>query len=59
MVVIRVPITPIFNMIIKPFNNIYYDKTILSKRINDENINNTQYKINSFYLNYVNSIDYL
>ena len=40
-------------------NNIYYDKTILSKRINDENINNTQYKINSFYLNYVNSIDYL
>ena len=26
MVVIRVPITSIFNMIIKPFNNIYYDK---------------------------------
>jgi hypothetical protein len=47
------------------YNNIYYDKTFLSKRINDENINNTQNinnsqnKINSFYLNYVNSISYL
>jgi glycosyltransferase involved in cell wall biosynthesis len=37
-------------------NNIYYDKTILSKRINDENTNNSENKINSFYLNYVNSI---
>ena len=26
MVVIRVPITSIFNMIIKTFNNTYYDK---------------------------------
>jgi hypothetical protein len=43
-------------------NNIYYDKTILSKRINNENNNqnnNDKNKINSFYLNYVNSINYL
>jgi hypothetical protein len=39
-------------------NNIYYDKTVLSKRINHENIdeNRQQNKINSFYLNYVKSI---
>jgi len=42
-------------------NNIYYDKTVLSKRINDnnQNIDNKENKINSFYLNYVNSINYL
>ena len=47
-------------------NNIYYDKTILSKRINDKMLNNenideniNENKINSFYLNYVNSINYL
>ena len=44
-------------------NNIYYDKTVLSKRINNENINKNnnekENKINSFYLNYVNSIIYL
>ena len=41
-------------------NNIYYDKTILSKRINNEMLNNEKLdknnqknKINSFYLNYV------
>jgi hypothetical protein len=37
MVIIRVPITQIFNMIIKPFNNIYYDKYFhLSLIINDK-----------------------
>ena len=40
-------------------NNIYYDKIVLSKRINDEINNNQKNKINSFYLNYVNSISRL
>ena len=40
-------------------NNIYYDKTVLSKRNNEKINNNQQNKINSFYLNYVNSIIYL
>ena len=52
-------------------NNIYYDKTVLSKRVNNEMLNNeilnneyideniNENKINSFYLNYVNSINYL
>jgi glycosyltransferase involved in cell wall biosynthesis len=47
-------------------NNIYYDKTILSKRINNEMLNNEKLdknnqknKINSFYLNYVNTLIYL
>lgn len=39
MVVIRVPITSVFNMIIKPFNNIYYEKYFhLSLIINDKYI---------------------
>ena len=47
-------------------NNIYYDKIVLSKRVNNEMLNNeyidkniNENKINSFYLNYVNSIIYL
>lgn len=39
MVIIRVPITSIFNMVIKPFNNINYDKYFhLSLIINDKYI---------------------
>lgn len=36
-------------------NNIYYDKIVLSKRINNEN-NSIKNKINSFYLNYIKYI---
>jgi hypothetical protein len=50
MVVIRVPITSIFNMIIKPFNNIYYDKYFhLSLIINDKYIIEKNEVINVAY----------
>jgi len=52
MVIIRVPITSIFNMIIKTFNNTYYDKYFhLSLIINDKYIIEKNEIINISYYN--------
>lgn len=52
MVVIRVPITSVFNMIIRPFNNIYYEKYFhLSLIINDKYIIEKNEVINIAYYN--------